>query len=318
MENEPTIPVLRDLKTDLNSSWLSQALGCNILSFSWKFLKRSPGCVILCYNVVSEAGSFPKTSIVIKCHDMDNKIRSTQVLSLMYERELYFYRNIAQLIELNSPVVYKTIQQSNEFYYVIMENLLEKWSSVRLMPDGALSGDDMKKSLSDIRKLHVKFWGNEQLLNAYPFFEKDVLYDQLQRILEFKESWKMVKVQLPMKAGWAFKTMNGFPENMQKLIDYLDYCAIDDNSLKYYKKANSILATRPFTLIHGDLNCSNFFFGKGDKSSEVCWIDWGMTRSGPVALDFLTLWSTISITKNKGICIRNIFFLLLIYHFLLS
>jgi hypothetical protein len=295
MEN--TVPVLLDIKSDLTPNWLSIALDREILSFEWKFLKKSPGCVVLCYLIESN-GKVP-VSLVLKCHDMDEKIRSLQVSSLMYDREVYFYRKLAnQLKDLNAPRVYAIGQQTREFYYILMENLLEEWQPCRFNPDGAISKETMRLAIMDIQKMHVKFW-KADLLNSSPFFENEVLRDQLQRILEFKESWKTVKTQFPVMAGWRSKETNGFPLNMQKLVKYLDFCALDDNALKYYKVANDILGKRPFTLVHGDLNCSNFFFGrKSANSNAICWIDWGMTRSCPIALDFLTLWSTLSITKE--------------------
>lgn len=295
---ESIVPTLQDLRTDLTSAWLSLALGCAVLSFKWKFLKKSPGCVVLCYSIESN-GKLAR-SMVLKCHDMDEKIRALQVSSLMYDREVYFYRNLAAgMKDLNVPRVYAIGQQTPEFYYVLMENLHEEWQPCRFNPDGAISKETMRLAILDILKMHVKFWKHE-LVDSSPFFEKEVLRDQLQRILEFKESWKTVRTQFPVMAGWTERESNGYPKSMEKLVQYLDFCALGDNAINYYKKANEILGERPFTLVHGDLNCSNFFFGgRPDNSEKICWIDWGMTRSGPIALDFLTLWSTLSIT-NEG------------------
>jgi hypothetical protein len=217
----------------------------------------------------------------------------------MYEREVYFYQNILQqLVDMNIPKVYAVCRQSEEFYYVLMENLHEQWVPCRFNPDGAISKDTMRLAMMDIQKLHLKFWRND-LLNSFPFFEKEVLRDQLQRILDFKKNWQELKPQFPKMAGWRSKEANGYPTNMQKLVNYLDHCAIDDNALVYYRKANELLGERPFTLVHGDLNCSNFFFGRDpERTKTICWIDFGMTRSGPIALDFLTMWSTVSIAEE--------------------
>lgn len=297
------VPILRILENDLNPCWLSLALQTTIRNFKWRYLKKSGGCVVLIFQIDSDDLNIPR-SLVLKCHDLDEKTRTLQADSLMYEREFSFYKNISPTLEFNSPQVYALHQYNKEFFYIIMENLLEKYEMAKFNQDGGISGESMKVAISEVKNLHLKFWEDRSLLDTYPFFEKEVLSDQLSRILTFKENWQIVKSQLPTFCGWNFPTPNRFPEDMQDLFNFLEYLAIDDNSLQYYHKANSILSKRPFTLLHGDLNCSNFFFPKhlNDNSSKnICFIDYGMTRSGPVALEFLTFWSTLSITNDLGI-----------------
>ena len=105
-------------------------------------------------------GSFPR-SLVGKLPSTDPVSKETGIALENYAREVFFYREIAQTVDIQTPAVYATeFDEATHDFIVLMEDLAP---GVQIDQMSEASTDQAAKALEELAKLQGPRWGDGTL-----------------------------------------------------------------------------------------------------------------------------------------------------------
>ena len=192
----------------------------------------------------------------------------------IWERECYFYRNVADLVPFRTPKSYAVAQRRSRFVLLLED--LSRAESVRLFDNFVMlegpSLETVKSCLSAFAQLHAKFWH----LNAE---ERETL--------------------LPMQIH-PFNTPNARSNGAMINRAAMHACRrktpdiFDERTFRFHRRAINNWDQlvdhwfqEPLTLLHGDSHIGNFF----DSPEGMGMLDWQAAHWGKPLRDvqyFLT------------------------------
>lgn len=199
-----------------------------------------------------DAGGGPAT-LIAKCQSLHPENIGLSMAMGFYEREVNFYNQIAQQLELRVPGCHLAEMEPGGAPFVL---LLEDVSDARMVDqiDGA-SRAECEQVIDAVAALHAAFWESAQLyqLEWLPPMNND-LYKGAQGLTEanmpaFLETWAD---RLPAETlAWTQSLTPLYPA-------MLDWFADQGN----------------VTLAHTDCRADNFLFGGSAGADQVTAVDW--------------------------------------------
>ena len=177
----------------------------------------------------------------------------------MYEREVRFYEDVADRIDLRTPACYySALDVETGRSILLLEDLSPATSGNRV--EGCLV-EEAAFALQELSKLHILWWENPAL-----------------ETLDWLQSYDLRIFQERYRQAWQpFRTLmeNQLPNSIVSLGSRLS-------------ENLSILAPLwqpPRTLIHRDYQLDNLFFRDGKDGRELVVIDWQLIMRGRGVFD---------------------------------
>ena len=186
----------------------------------------------------------------------------------LYEREYYFYTDIAQNINVCIPKFYNLIKTDNyKVCGIVLENLIEKNLKINLNLNNE-SIDVSLKIVDRMAKMHCKFW-NKNLKQMFPNLKNST--DEI--FNPFFKNFMSERYEL-FKTKW-FKILN---ENQIKKSEEI-YCNFQEIQSRFSQGNN-------LTFIHGDIKSPNVFYDI-ENNYEPYFIDWQHCAIGKGVQDLI-------------------------------
>ena len=245
---------------------------------------------VISFKTITENGKI--FSQILKYENKENNGLSIMAHKLkLYDREYYFYTNIANKININIPFFYGVIKHDDVNVGIVLENLLEKKYKINLNLN-LESIDVTLKIVNRMAKFHSHFWNKDlkkmfpELKNTNdntfcPFFT-DFINERYEL---FKNKW--FKILNKNQTDKCNEMYNNFSIIQQKFST--------DNHL---------------TFIHGDIKSPNIFYDL-ENDYEPYFIDWQHCSIGKGVQDLVFF----MIESFDIINIKSIFHLTKYYYY---
>jgi hypothetical protein len=204
--------------------------------------------------LIYERGAGPAT-LIGKFPTLDPGGREIGNLFRFYEREVRFYEEIAERVELATPrCLYSAANVSGDEYLLLLEDMAPARCGDQL---AGASIEDAELAVRSIAAFHATWWESRDLyaLDWMPEVNAPV-HQSAQR--SYQEAWPI----------FADAYLHRVEPPMQRIIEELRDHVID---------LLNALADTPRTIIHGDFRVDNMFFG-GRAPFSV--IDWQISSKG--------------------------------------
>lgn len=178
-----------------------------------------------------------------------------------FEREIAFYRDVACRSNIRVPTIFFA-DMSPQGCVLIMEDLghLSIGDQVR-----GIRHDRTRAAAREIAKMHAAYWDNEALHALEWAPEDDHLYTD-----PFLEYWPQFAEVYGLRIG---KHGVEIGERVAGDFDWLE----------------GRIASRPKSLVHGDLRGDNLLFGEPGAPDEVLILDWQLAHKSLATFDVARL-----------------------------
>jgi len=171
----------------------------------------------------------------------------------MYEREVRFFNEIAEHVDVPHPSCYFAgMDYETSSNIVVLEDLREYRAGDQV---AGVSVDEAKMVIDAIVPLHARYWGKT---------DSDML------------SWMM-----RIDTSYIEPFMPGVEGTWENCVNQFGYCITDDvrEALPRYmaglRELHRVMGRRTQTLIHGDVRMDNAMFGDGKPGLHpVVLLDW--------------------------------------------
>lgn len=246
----------------ITPEWLTGALragghlgDASVVSIQTEPVGQGVGLLCRLYRLTlgySSASERAPASLIAKLPTADPQTRGMVGLFRFYEREVRFYEDVAEGLELSTPRrFYSNFDPASGDFILLIEDL----SNIRIGDQLAgASVEDAKLAVSELAKLHGSWWQSPRLahLSWMP-----VLNDQVNKmgLALYPQAWGIFMERFGAKLDPRLVPIG---EKLgAKVNDILD-----------------LLTDRPATVCHGDFRLDNLFFGDDQSSEPLTVIDW--------------------------------------------
>ena len=186
----------------------------------------------------------------------------------LYNREYYFYTNIANKVNINKPIFYNLlINENGKNIGIVLENLFERNFKINLNLN-IEKIDVTLQIINNMAKLHSNFW-NKNLKHIFP----ELIDSQDSIFCPFLTDFINERKDLFI-SKW-FITLNDFQKNKCNDI-FLNF----SNIQKGFSTGNHL------TFIHGDIKSPNIFYDV-DNNYDPYFIDWQHCAIGKGVQDLI-------------------------------
>jgi HAD superfamily hydrolase (TIGR01509 family) len=208
----------------------------------------------------------------------------------LYNREYYFYANIARFVDVEVPKFSVLIKNNNfENVGIALENLNTKNCIINLN----LNVENIEISLKIVNrmaKLHSKFW-NKDLKRAFPDLKTSV-----------------DKIMCPFMHNFISERHKEFIARWVSINRIVKFEKVFDDFTDIQRRFS---IGNNLTLIHGDIKSPNIFYDT-NNDNEPCFIDWQHCAIGKGVQDLIFF-----IIESFDICkTKQIFYLMKHYYYL--
>lgn len=235
-------------------------------------------------------------SLIAKFPVANAKLRTILNFSRLFEREIRFYKELAERIELRTPVCYYSALDPEEVESIL---LLEDFGESQVSADvRSWPYENTEYAVEQLAKFHATWWNSPKLdqITWMPAIGDNA--ENLQDL--FRNLW------LPYVDKISKRTSG----------TYIKICRqLHDNVTKICKQ----LGAPPATITHGDYRPNNLFFSAGPDRASFAVIDWQVATRGRGLCDiayFLMSFPTLyrranemrilrayhSVLEKSGIC----------------
>jgi len=179
----------------------------------------------------------------------------------VFDREVGFYKHIAPTTATRLAKLYASDPVGGSGW-MLLEDLcfLEKGDQIH-----GLSNAQVSMTLQHIGEVHAANW-NKSSLDNFEWLPEDSFWFRESLSNSFDEFRKHYELRL---GGTAIAVM-------EKMLDKSE-------------QLDAIIATRPRTLVHGDLRADNLLLGKPGSQDEVLILDWQTATKSMGAIDVALL-----------------------------
>jgi thiamine kinase-like enzyme len=196
-------------------------------------------------------GKFPAAA-------MEN--RGVAMFFRFYEREVNFYRQIAEKIALRTPRCYfSAFEPSNGDYVLLLEDLAPA------QVGDQIEGCSLKlaqRAVSELAKFHATWWNSPEL-------------DKLDWMPGYDADWYMEAVE------------GGYAQAWEPFVEFTkDFLTpeMEEVCRRYGKAVRQIMTSvgrdMPTTIVHGDYRLDNLFFASPHGGPDFAVIDWQIAAKG--------------------------------------
>jgi hypothetical protein len=179
----------------------------------------------------------------------------------LYEREVRFYDDLAQTINLRTPRCYYSAYNPQTLKHILLLEDLAPARSGSMIDGGSLA--DAERVVREIAKLHIPWWENPQL-EQHDWLRVPWLQDRYQT--NYKKNW----------TGYVERAGDLLSEEMRSVVEKLRH---------QYLPVTNPLDDPPLTIIHRDLQLENLFFDVDGQPGSLAVIDWQWVTVGRGPLD---------------------------------
>jgi aminoglycoside/choline kinase family phosphotransferase len=202
-------------------------------------------------------------SLVVKMPSAVQENRDLAGLFRFYEREVRFYEQIADKIELRTPRCYHSQFDPETGTFVLV---LEDMAPARVCDQVAgATAIEAETAIRGAAKLHAPWWASPQLdrLDWMP-----VINDPVHKSAEesYQKSWEPFLQKFGQRLSrYVLDTGYRLATNICRLQD--------------------LMADPPYTIVHGDYRYDNMFFDTNERGLQIRVVDWQITSKGRGAYD---------------------------------
>ena len=183
-----------------------------------------------------------------------------------FRAEIAVYQNLGDAIPMNLPRMYFGAAKEGSDVAVLLLEEIEAISKAGLFLDKRmLTESEAKLALSELSKLHAKWW-EDPVLDGFTWLA-DVDSDSRMFLYDsYDEAWRKIKDVLePALSITEVRICGGFSSYLPTLI--------------------SDLKRMPMTLCHGDFHQGNLLWDKLGEPRTVWALDWQLPHTGPAVID---------------------------------
>jgi len=206
--------------------------------------------------------------------------REVAMFFRFYEREVKFYEQIAEQVELRIPKCYFSHYNPETGSYVL---LLEDLAPARVGDQLAgCAGDKAELCLSNLAKFHATWWESEALerLDWMPSIKDDWYIQAVEE--GYGQAWE------PFLAFFGDKISPALQDVAKRFGDHI-------------RPLMTRFGSGPRTIIHGDYRLDNLFFGTPEGGDPLAVIDWQISSRGRGVFDVAYFTSgTMPPAERKG------------------
>lgn len=264
----------------LTPEWLTQALRqtgtireAAVRSFDTEVIAQGVGLIgqlarVKLHYDREEPGA-PR-SLVAKFPAAAPENREIGNLFRFYEREIRFYEEIAQEVELRTPRRYYSAMDTQAGEYVL---LLEDLAPARVGDQlASCSPAEVELAIRELAKFHAGWWENPRLaeMDWMP-----MVNDPIQKSAEdsYQQSWEPFLERFGKRVpAWLLRTGEELGKNIARILDEM--------------------ADPPRTIIHGDYRLDNLFFATPEGGDPLAVVDWQIASRGRGIFDVAYFMST--------------------------
>ena len=265
---------------ELTPQWLTHALrqtgaieGATVRSFDAETIAEGVGLIgqlarVRLHYDGAEAGA--PASLIAKFPAEAQENRDAGNLFRFYEREIRFYEEIADEVDLRTPRrYYSAMDIDAEEYILLLEDLAPARVGDQL---ASCSPEEADLAIRELAKFHAAWWESPRLaeMDWMP-----VVNDPVNRSAEeaYQDAWDPFLDRFGSRLpGWMLKTGERLGRN---IIDILDG-----------------LADPPRTISHGDYRLDNLVFATPEGGDPLAVIDWQIAFRGRGVFDVAYFMST--------------------------
>ena len=259
----------------VTSCWLTQALDSGwspgrsaVTGYSSETLAEGKGLMNQLFRLTLHFDAGPEglpDTVIAKLPSADPLLRTVFDTLKQNQREVRFYREVADNSHLATPRVYHSEMDTATGNTVL---LLEDLAYARQGDSVAgCTPDDARLCLRQLASFHASWWDSPLLedLGWMPLREGDAgAYEQI-----YPGAW----AALIKKAG------DDMPPDLR---------ALGDRLVPDVRRMKALLTRPPRTVVHGDYRLDNCFFSSDAGSRQVVVIDWEFCTRGRGAYDVAT------------------------------
>lgn len=244
---------------DVSTEWLSDVTGLAISGVEFELIGVGIGVSSAVYRLRLQGESVPDT-LVLKLQAFDEAAIFTSSILRMYEREVKFFDQLAELSPIRVPKGYGgEVSDDGAGYFLLMEDM----GGHRIV-DQNLGMDitDAEQCVDELAAWHATFWGkaDQYVETGAAVSLADEVYPAVLPLV-FGEGWEKVSASMdvhPAIADVAPRWSDAMPGLLTNL------------------------STSPTTVIHGDYRGDNIFF---DADGKVVLLDFQLTGLGSGSYD---------------------------------
>ncbi len=207
-----------------------------------------------------ETSTVAPESLIVKIEPTLETFRRMGEEFHAFEREIRFYREVANRVLVRLPKIYATLCDAPN-YALVMEDL------GFCTAGDQLDGMPERLVLTTARimaKLQAQFWNN----------------DALQSLRWMPDTWQLWK---HFEDHWP-----SFVEHCRQWLGP-EHLLLGRRVFEHFPRILEQLATAPPTIVHCDLREDNLLFGPPDTPEEVLIVDWQLAIRGMGAYDMASL-----------------------------
>lgn len=181
-----------------------------------------------------------------------------------YEREVRFYEEIADEVELRTPRrYYSACDPETQDYVLLLEDLAPARVGDQL---AGCSLEEAQLCIRDLAKFHATWWESRRLdeIDWMPFTNDPLIAESAQD--SYLEAWEPFLDYVGDKLPDSIRQVGErFGENVIKMMNRF--------------------GQPPRTIIHGDYRLDNLFFGTPEGGDPLAVIDWQISSRGRGVFD---------------------------------
>jgi hypothetical protein len=258
---------------ELTPEWLTHALrqtgtitNATVRSFDAEIIGQGAGLIgqlarLKLHYEDSEAGA--PGSLIAKLPAATEENRELANLFRFYEREVRFYEQIADEVELRTPrCYYSTIDVASGDYVLLLEDMAPARVGDQL---ASCSPYEAELAIRELAKFHAAWWDSPRLaeIDWMPWVN-----DPVNKSAEesYQDSWEPFLEKFGGRLPDSILPIaERLGENIGKLLDQT--------------------AEPPRTIMHGDYRLDNLFFATPEGGDPLAVIDWQITSRGRGVFD---------------------------------
>jgi hypothetical protein len=266
MAEGPGIPTTAG---ELTPAWLTAALrstgalpGGRVAALDIDALSQGVGFVgqvLRLTPLYDGASAEAPATIIAKIPSPEPGAREIAALYGLYERELQFYRHLADQITFRTPRCYYGDGNADAVNYVI---LLEDLAPTGVLGDQVqgCSLEHAQLAIAALARHHAKWW-QHPMLDTTPWMSPGADLVRASMTQAYPQSWE------------PFLRLFGdcFSQEVRDAIPTLDTKIL---------KTLAEVELGPMTIAHGDYRADNLFFGSPGSGYDVAVIDWQSPNKG--------------------------------------
>jgi hypothetical protein len=211
-----------------------------------------------------DAAADGPVTVIAKMPSLEEGARAIASLYGLYERELRFYRELADRIAIRTPRLYYGDGDPDRVAYILLFEDLSATGTVGDQVKGC-SGEQARLALEQLARHHAMWWGAEQL-RPLAWLQPGVDLVEAAMKQSYPASWPKALEAFGQRMSPAVR--DALPELgrrvMERIAPYRD---------------------GPLTLVHGDYRLDNMFFGGPDADYDLAVVDWQSPNLGWGAYD---------------------------------